>query len=225
MSEYLILLLLTVSIPLLYSFEKRVQYFRKWPALFKAIFLTLIPFIIWDIHFTHLGIWHFNHSYTGSMVLAGLPLEEWLFFIIIPYSCLYIYMWVCYFRNNKPGSYTSLTSRLLGAAGMILLLLALQFHEKSYSLVVFGSLGFILILIRYLRPVYLVNFLITFLIVKIPFFIVNGYLTSKPIVLYNNQENLGIRILTIPIEDVFYNFLLLLINVTLFEIFLRSDDR
>jgi lycopene cyclase domain-containing protein len=54
------------------------------------------------------------------------------------------------------------------------------------------------------------TFLYSFLIALIPFLIVNGLLTSIPVVLYNDAENLGIRIYTIPVEDVFYGYALLL---------------
>lgn len=52
-----------------------------------------------------------------------------------------------------------------------------------------------------------------------PFYIVNGILTSIPIVLYNNQQNLGFRVGTIPFEDHFYSMGLLLMNVYLYEFF------
>ena len=49
--------------------------------------------------------------------------------------------------------------------------------------------------------------------ILIPFFIVNGLLTGSfiidEIVWYNNNHNLGLRIGTIPIEDIFYGFSLL----------------
>lgn len=57
----------------------------------------------------------------------------------------------------------------------------------------------------------------------IPFLIVNGILTGsyvdEPIVWYNNAENLGIRIGTIPVEDTVYAMLLLMMNITFLERF------
>ena len=51
----------------------------------------------------------------------------------------------------------------------------------------------------------------------IPLFIVNGLLTSIPVVSYDDGENLGIRIWRIPVEDAFYSMFLLLINLTVYE--------
>jgi len=48
---------------------------------------------------------------------------------------------------------------------------------------------------------------------------VNGQLTIKPVLIYNNMENLGIRIFSIPVEDFFYNFLYMLWMIPLFEYF------
>jgi lycopene cyclase domain-containing protein len=52
---------------------------------------------------------------------------------------------------------------------------------------------------------------------------VNGVLTGtgieEPVVWYNNAENLGIRLLTIPIEDIGYAFTMIYGNVFLIEKF------
>ena len=75
---------------------------------------------------------------------------------------------------------------------------------------------------------YHANFLISYFFHLIPFLIVNGILTdgnfdfnfsTDPVVWYNNDENLFIRFITIPIEDFFYSMLLLLMNVTFYEKF------
>ena len=49
----------------------------------------------------------------------------------------------------------------------------------------------------------------------------NGLLTALPVVTYDDTENPGIRLLTIPVEDTQYTLLLLLMNVILFENFKR----
>jgi lycopene cyclase domain-containing protein len=57
----------------------------------------------------------------------------------------------------------------------------------------------------------------------IPFFIVNGVLTGSfilnEVVWYDNTENLGIRMFTIPIEDSIYAFSLILANLSLTQTF------
>ena len=57
-------------------------------------------------------------------------------------------------------------------------------------------------------------FFATYLVVLIPFFIVNGMLTGTGIedqvVWYSNAENMGLRMGTIPVEDTIYNLGMLL---------------
>ena len=61
------------------------------------------------------------------------------------------------------------------------------------------------------------RFFVSYMIVLIPFLIVNGLLTALPVVEYNNTENLGIRIFTIPVEDTMYGMLNMLGVVTIME--------
>jgi lycopene cyclase domain-containing protein len=58
------------------------------------------------------------------------------------------------------------------------------------------------------------QYFLTFLVMIGPFLIVNGILTGSwienEVVWYNNNENLGIRVFTIPVEDFVYAFTLIL---------------
>jgi lycopene cyclase domain-containing protein len=69
----------------------------------------------------------------------------------------------------------------------------------------------------FLKRKYFSNFLIAYIIHLVPFFIVNGILTALPVVWYNDTENFGVRMGTIPVEDAIYSLLLLLGNVTIYE--------
>ena len=65
------------------------------------------------------------------------------------------------------------------------------------------------------------DFLVSYTFILIPFFIINGILTGSfivdQIVWYNNDHNMGIRIGTIPFEDIFYGMTLFLGTIYLAE--------
>ncbi|MDZ7344592.1 MAG: lycopene cyclase domain-containing protein [candidate division KSB1 bacterium] len=48
-------------------------------------------------------------------------------------------------------------------------------------------------------------------------FLFNGYLTGRPVVLYDEQYQLGIRLGTIPVEDFGYGFSHLLLTTIIYE--------
>ena len=87
--------------------------------------------------------------------------------------------------------------------------------------------GFVVLVFSfYVVPRLLKQFYLTFLVMLIPFFLVNGILTGtgieSEVVWYDNAQNLGIRLGTIPIEDVVYAFSLILLNLLLFEMFRKE---
>ena len=73
------------------------------------------------------------------------------------------------------------------------------------------------------------HFFLTFLFILIPFFLVNGILTGSwienQVVWYNNTENLGLRMGTIPVEDSIYAYSMILLNLFLFELLSKRKNK
>ena len=216
MSLYLTIELFSIIIPLLFSFEKRIGFYKKWPLLFLSAFITGSLYITADIYFTHKGIWGFNPRYISDILIAGLPLEEWLFFIIIPYSSIFIhYVFTGYFPRVvlKANLVRIITAVLL--SGLVLAILTN--YDRKYTLFSSSVMAITLIVALLDKNSVLNIFYITSLIILIPFLLVNGILTgtliNDEVVWYNAKEITGIRLLSIPVEDFAYGFSLILINL------------
>jgi len=218
---YFILLLLSILYPLAQSFEKRVFMFRKARFIFPGILVTGMIYLIWDIWFTRSGVWGFNHSYTRELYLFGLPLEEWLFFLIVPYCCIFLYEVLRLFVKRF---YHPVASGIVIYILLALLAGSVPFiYQRSYTIavVIFVSLMLILQLIQKSYKTWFSGFLLAYLVSLVPFMIVNGVLTSLPVVWYNNAETLGFRVYTIPVEDFLYLFGLLLPTVNIYQLLLH----
>ena len=195
--------------------------------------IPAIIFIIWDIYFTKIGVWSFNEKYIIGTRIAGLPIEEILFFFTVPYCCLFIYQCVkIYFPQTKKNFIGDLIFYLLILALMIgCLAIKNKGHYTMATFTLLIAFIFLLILIRNrFKNLQTIIILVSFSIILIPFLIMNGFLTSLPVVIYNDAENLGIRIFNflpapmnnIPVEDIFYGMLLFLMNVFFYEIFQKE---
>ncbi|NNC95569.1 MAG: lycopene cyclase domain-containing protein [Chitinophagales bacterium] len=215
MFTYLALNILTVSVPLLRSFESKINFVSKFKSLFTAIFSTAAVFLIWDYFFTKNEVWSFNHDYVVGVFFFGMPMEEWMFFITIPFACIFIYEVYKYFNDSSRfNKYFYIFSIALAA---VLFSFGISNMDKIYTSITFVSTALFLSGVAIFRFKQIANFFISYFIAIIPFLIVNGILTSLPVVEYNNSENLSIRIFSIPIEDTMYMLLLLLMNVVIYE--------
>lgn len=219
---YLLINFLSVIFPLILSFDKRVRYYKSWKYIWPGLLLTGILFLIWDVFFTVKGVWSFNENYILGITFFRLPLEEILFFLTIPFSCIFIYACLNYYvKWQIPNIFVKIFTGLLTTTSLIIIAF---YYNRLYTLINFGTLFLLLILLVYVLKVKWLNrFFLAYLVSLIPFYIVNGILTSVPIVSYNNAENLGLRVGTIPVEDHFYLMSLLLMNVAFFEYFRKRD--
>ena len=226
-SHYTYFLILAASLagPLALSFDKKVAFYKSWKYVLPAMILPAIFYIAWDIFFTAKQVWSFNDDYITGIHLVNLPIEEVLFFLVVPYCCLFIYACIrAYFPQLKSNE---TTRRIWWVLGLSLVFAGLAFYNRYYSSWTFLFCGFFLLIMALLQRQFQTfnqgAFLVSYLIILVPFLLVNGLLTSIPVVLYNDAENLGLRIYTIPFEDVFYGMLLVLMNVTIYEKLLNAS--
>lgn len=219
-NTYLWINFFTVIFPFLLSFDNKVAFYKQWNSIIPAIIITAIIFIVWDIIFTSLKIWWFNPLYVKGINIINLPLEEILFFIAIPYAGLFLYE--VFNSYIKKDIFVKRSKEISIVISIIFLIIALINFSKIYTFYsfLFSALYTVLLALVF-KVKYLSRFFFTYLVLLIPFLLVNGMLTgsflNREIVQYNNLENLGIRLLTIPIEDISYGYLLMLINISLHE--------
>lgn len=214
---YLLINFFSILIPFLFSFERRIFFFKKMRALLPALIITGAFFIIWDHFMTVWSVWGFNNEYLIGYYLWDLPIEEWLFFFTIPYSCVFIYESLNFLI--KKDSLLKYSKNISGTLSVILMIVVLFNTEKLYTAIKLTLTVFMLVYVLIENFDFMGKFYRAYFVSLIPFFIVNGILTALPVVTYNDSENLGIRIGTIPVEDTVYTLLLLLMNICLYEYF------
>lgn len=223
---YLLLDLFSFSIPFLFSFEKKWMHFiRFWKPYFLSIFLVGFFFIVWDIYFAYENVWGFNDDYLLGIRWFKLPLEEWLFFLLIPYSSNFIHYSLEYFFPKF-----QLSKHLTQTITILLFVISFGVFvwnlDKIYTASSFGIFALLMLLQMVYQWKYAQRFYLSFIVIYIPFFLVNSALTGmfseNPVVFYDNNENLGIRVGTMPLEDSFYCFSMLYGSVLLFQYFRKK---
>ena len=228
MSTYLWLLLLTLVGPLSRSFEERIAYYKNFWALGLSTLICATFFIAKDIYFVDLGIWGFNPEHVLGLQILNVPVEEFLFFIIIPYSCVFIYETLRVRIQRRV--FRSFNFFIFGALGFALL--GFANWERAYTATYCLVSGVFLTILWGFRSHpgfwFYDKMVLSYIVGLVPFFIVNGILTGtlldRPVVWYNDTENLGIRLGTVPLEDAIYFLCMQFSYVSLYELFLNRGS-
>ena len=223
---YLIANFLVISVPFIFTFHKRFPFYKTWRAFWPATLITAAFFIGWDMLYTYLKVWGFNPVHLINYYLFNLPVEEWLFFICIPYASVFTYY--CFSIIVKKQEFKH-EHYVTGILSLFLILAGLANYNKLHTGATFTGLALFLSLCQWVFKVkWLGRFYFTWIFLLIPFFIVNGILTGinleEPVFWYDEKEITNVKLLTIPVEDLFYGMLLIAVNVGLYEFFLKRYD-
>jgi lycopene cyclase domain-containing protein len=220
---YLFIDIISVVIPIVFTFHPRLNFQKNIKAFLVGLLVMLPPFILWDICFARMGVWGFNPDYLLSCYFFSLPLEECLFFVCIPYSCVFTYHVVYTLSKNKKDFNLKWIWLVIS---VFFLCIGLAYIDRLYTSITFISLSVVLLFAHYL--INFKVFLKSFIILLFPFLIVNGLLTGAfiedQVVWYNNSENLSIRLGTIPVEDVFHALLMLVLVMLGYQFVLNKKE-
>ncbi len=214
--EYLLFNCIVLLGPVISQFNREIKHLSQWRLKLCTNGIIAIPFVIWDVIVTG-SHWRFNEAYTLDFRLLGLPIEEWLFFITVPFGCLLVWETLPRvklstqlrpLRHVRTVLYVALPIGIwifsTGVQYTGLVLCCLGLVALADTLLKTGLLG---------QPkTYLFLAILAILIL-----VFNGYLTARPVVLYGEAFQSGYRILRIPIEDFGYGFALVLFNAMLYE--------
>jgi lycopene cyclase domain-containing protein len=141
-----------------------------------------------------------------------------MFFLVVPYACLFIY--ACLRAYWPDWHFPKLNSSTTYAIITLSAICIIYNPTHAYTTSTFGLLAITYIILLYNKyNHHLTHLIISWAVALLPMAFVNGILTGNPVLIYDDNENLGIRIGTIPFEDFFYNLLYMTWMISLFEIF------
>jgi lycopene cyclase domain-containing protein len=219
--EYLIFNLIVLSGPVLFGSLKCCYIWNHTKELFIAILLPAIPFLLWDVFVTGTH-WKFNPEFVSGFKLINLPIEEILFFITVPFACLFT--WEMIIRRADQKYVNAVWLRLLLYAalpgGIYFFSLGKQYTGLTLTFVFLANIMDQLLNTRLLFDK---RFYFYLLLIFIFTLIFNGYLTWRPVVTYGIEYQLNFRIITIPVEDFFYGISLLFMNTIIYKMLLRNN--
>lgn len=222
---YLLINFFTIIICFIASFDKRIRFHKLFGTFLLSGTVVAIPFIAWDVWFTKMGVWWFNTDYTIGLNIAGLPLEEWLFFFCIPFSCVFTYY--CLEKFYDWSWANGFNNIIVFVTIITCAVVALLHPGKTYTLLTaIVTIATLIFLHFIVKKEWIGKASLTYIILMPGFFFVNGILTGtgidSPIVNYNPERFLGIRMLTIPIEDAVYGYSQFLLNIYFFKLFQKK---
>jgi lycopene cyclase domain-containing protein len=89
--RYLLILAACVAITLPLELVLGARVYRRPRLLIAALAPVVAAFVLWDLVATARGHWWFADRFTLGPRLVGLPVEELLFFVVVPVCALLTY--------------------------------------------------------------------------------------------------------------------------------------
>lgn len=86
------------------EFVMRTRVLRRWRRLLGAMVIPMLVFVAWDAYAIAEGHWYFDPGkILGFEVVAGVPIDEVLFFVCIPLAAILTLEAVRSEKASSPG--------------------------------------------------------------------------------------------------------------------------
>ncbi len=214
---FLIILILVFIVPLFYIISGKYDFRKKLRYGIPAILISGFIFLLWDIRFTEVGVWSYDADYTLGISQKGLPLEQWLFYLVFSCTSLLVY------EAIKTRFRTLDLNNIFVAIGLLMVIvfaiIAYMYRVRVYTFFcfLFTAVYFGYTIFRNQFKSCLTHFFLSYLVMLVPYFLLNGILTWNMAIEYHQEQVLNVWILMMPVENLVFLFLLLLINTTVYE--------
>ncbi len=222
-TEYLIFNIIVFAGPLLFGAMRPFYFINRWKYTIVPILIPALFFLIWDsiVADSH---WHFNSKYVLGITFFNLPIEEILFFISVPFACLFTWEMIIRRAEEKEIMWINKIHRYL----YLLIPIGIWFFisGKHYTGLAISFLGIAVLLDQLLNTNLILQkrFYLFLLLVLFFTLVFNGYLTWRPVVTYAIEYQLNFRIFTIPIEDFVYGTALIFMNTSIYQNIINKKD-
>jgi lycopene cyclase domain-containing protein len=101
--EYLLLMGACLAVTLPLEFWLRARVYRRPLRLLFALLPSLLVFYVWDAIAVARGHWTYSPTHTTGVLLpAAVPLEEFVFFVVVPVCGLLTYEAVGTVLRGRP---------------------------------------------------------------------------------------------------------------------------
>lgn len=215
-------ILLAIFVPVAFiSFLTPFSRYRRYRPLLISIALVAPFYILWDQLAVVYGTWSFNRAEVTGIYFFHLPIEEVAFFLVVPFSTILIYEAVSSYINGKFRKGPTTAIAIIFSA-LLMIFGILNIHRSYTSVASFFAAGSLAIGIAIDRTLMSRKSLWIYMAISyIPFVFFDHLMVTLPVFTYGMNAIIGIRILSIPVEEFEYVFSLLLLYVIFYDLSAR----
>jgi len=85
-------LIIFIGLPFIFkSHDPALPLHRRRGVALLATGIVAVPFLVWDVVVTDAGHWSFSSKYILGPKLLNLPIEEVLFFLVVPLAAILVW--------------------------------------------------------------------------------------------------------------------------------------